>query len=388
MNYRKFLLPGLMSLLFLGLSCSPREAPALAPGALAPVSEKPAAPGMKGWEAEWEKTLRAAQKEGKVVVYAATPGPALKAATSEFKKKFGFTLELLTGPPGEIRAKIVAERANGLYLQDVFITGMNSHYMVTVPRNWGIPMEPEFILPEVKDPNNWFGGKLPFEDEQKTILSFLSYPTMNLAVNTELVKEGEITSFRDLLDPKWKGKIIINDPQVTGTAFNGFSSFVEYKVLDLDYYRRLSKQGPVQRDATLQVDWVARGKYSAIVWPDTNEVRRYQEAGAPIAWVYPKEGAYISTDGSGTVLLDKLPHPNATRIFINWLLGKEGQRHIQKEMTYHSARVDIGTEGVDPLNTRREGVKYIPSANSNREWLLNEQSKFEAWAKEIFGEAK
>lgn len=366
-------------------ACAPRSIPS------ASVDEKPSqivVPITKtGWEAEWEKSLKEAQKEGKVVVYAATPGPALRETAPGFKKKFGITMEVLTGSPAEIRNKIVAERANGIYIQDVFITGMNSHFLTSLPLKWPDPMETEFIIPEVKDPKNWFEAKHPFGDEQKMVLNFLYYPTMNIAINTELVKSGEIASYRDLIKPQWTGKIVINDPQLTGTAFNGFSTFLENKVLDLDYFRQLAKQGPVIRDATTQVDWVAKGKYSAIIWPDTNEVRRYQEAGAPIAWIFPKEGAYLSADGAGTIMLKQRPHPNAARIFINWLLSKEGQIQIQKSMGYHSARVDTaGPEGgIDQLNTRQEGVKYYPSANLNMEWLKNEQSKFEGWAKEIFG---
>jgi len=251
-------------------------------------------------------------------------------------------------------------------------------------------MDTEFILPEVKDPKNWFDGKHPFQDEQKSVLGFLYYPTMGIAINTDLVKEGELTSYFDLLKPQWTGKVIINDPQVTGTAFNGFATFIWNKALDLDYFRQVVKQGPVIRDATTQVDWLAKGKYPVVLWADTNEIRRYQEAGAPVEWVYPKEGVYLSMDGAGVIMLKQRPHPNAARVFLNWLLSRDGQIQIQKFMGYHSARTDtVGTDsGLEPLNTRQEGVKYYPSANLNVEWLKNEQTKYEAWAKEAFGAVK
>lgn len=390
MDYKRFLLPCLMTLLLLGLSCSPREVVAPAPKVQPPSPEKPAASGMIGWEAEWQKTLGEAQKEGKVVVYASTPGPALREAAPGFKKAFGITLEVLTGPPADISNKIAAERAHGLYLQDLFITGMNTHSLVSLPLGWAVPMDTEFILPEVRDKAKWFDGKYPFGDGQKMILNFLYYPTMNIAVNTQLVKTGEISSYSDLIKPQWTGKVVIGDPQVPGTAFNGFCTFLANKVLDLDYFRQLVKQGPLIRDATTQIDWVAKGKYTAIIWPDTNEERRYEEAGAPIAWVYPKEGVYLSADGSGAIVLNQRPHPNAARIFLNWLLGKEGQVQIQKSMGYQSARVDtIGPgSGLAPLNTRQEGVKYYPSANLSLEWLKTEQDKYQAWAREIFGASR
>ncbi len=388
MRYVNFFSMGLTGLLFLLFSCSPKEAPPPAPEALAPA--QPTTPGIASWEAKWEKTLTAAQREGKGVVYASTPGPALKEAAPGFRKKFGITLEVLTGAPAEISNKIAAERKNGIDIQDVFITGMNTHSLVSLPQSWPDPMEPEFILPEVKDPKYWFEGKHPFQDEQKLVFGFLYYPTMGIAVNTELVKEGEITSYFDLLKPQWTGKIVINDPRVPGTAFNGFATFIWNKALDLDYFRQVAKQGPLIRDATTQIDWLGKGKYPVVLWADTNELRRYQEAGAPIEWVFPKEGVYLSMDGAGAILLKQRPHPNAARIFTNWLLSKEGQIEVQKFMGYHSARVDTTGpgSGLAALNTRKEGVKYYPRANGNMEWLQKEQDKYQSWAAESFAANK
>lgn len=340
------------------------------------------------WEIKWEKIVQEAKKEGKVVIYGSSAAASLQGAIPEFKKKFGIALEVTVGTPIQLVVKIAAERAAGLYIPDVFIAGQNTHFTETLPRNWAAPMEAELILPEVTDTNNWFDGKLPFQDKEKRVFSFYYYPTMNIAINTDLVKGGEIKSYFDLLQPKWKGKIILNDPTVAGTAFNGFTTFVHYKVLDLDYFRQLVKQGQVVRDRTLQVDWVARGKYPVILWPDTTEFRRYKDAGTPLEQLSLQEGNYLTNGGSVTTLLNQRPHPNAARIFINWLFGREGQLFMQKDTGYHSTRVDIGIEGVDSLNARQEGVKYYPGANLSIEWIINEEAKYRAWAREIFVEGK
>lgn len=340
------------------------------------------------WEIKWAKMLQGAKREGKVVIYGSSAAAALQGAIPEFKKKFGIDMEVTVGTPAQLVVKIAAERAAGLNIQDVFIVGQNTHFTETIPRNWAAPMEAELILPEVRDTNNWFDGKLPFQDKEKRVFSFLYYPTMNIAVNSDLVKEGDIKSYFDLLQPRWKGKIILNDPAVAGTAFNGFTTFIHYKVLDLDYFRQLAKQGQVIRDRTLQVDWVARGKYSVIIWPDTTEFSRYRDAGAPLKQVSLQEGNYLTNGGSVTTLLNQNPHPDATRVFINWLFGREGQLFMQKATGYNSSRVDIGAEGLDPLNARQAGVKYYPGANLSIEWINNEEAKYRTWAREIFGEGK
>lgn len=382
---RFFLAVPIPFLLILGLllSCNRLPAPTSIP------SPTPArSPAEVGWQAEWEKVVQEAQKEGKVVVFGSSAGAALQGAIPEFRKRFGIDLEVTVGTPAQMVAKIAAERSAGLFIEDVFIVGLNTHFSETLRRSWAEPMASELILPEVIDAKKWFDGKLPFLDEQKRIFSFLYYPTMNVAINSDLVKDGEVKSYFDLLQPKWKGKIVMNDPVVAGTAFNGFTTFLYYKVLDLDYYRQLVKQGQVVRDRTLQIDWVARGKYPVIMWPDTTEFGRYRDAGAPLKQLSLTEGEYVTNGGSATTLLNRRPHPNAATFFINWLFGKEGQKYIQKTMYYHSARMDIGTEGVDPQNMRLEGVKYYPGANLSIEWLANEQEKYVAWAKEIFGEGK
>lgn len=375
---------GLGLLVLVGLSaCSPK-APPQEPQK-GQETKTAQIPVKTGWEAEWEKVLQAARKEGKVTVYAITPGPALKAAVPLVKRKFGIDLEVLTGSASEVRNKLAAERKNGLYITDVFMTGMNSLFTVSLPEGWADLLEPELVLPEVKDPGSWFGGTLPWRDGGRRTLTFLYYPTPQISVNTDLVGPRDITSYYHLLDPKWNGKILIGDARVTGTAFNGFSTLATNKVVDLDYFRKVVRQGLVLRDEQLVADWVAKGKYPITLFGATNaQTARYKEAGAPIADIDVKEGTYLSVDGSGTIVLNRRPHPNAARVLINWWLSKEGQIHAQKEMRYHSARTDIGTEGVDPLNIRKPGASYFPSANLSLEWLTKEQDRYQKLAEEIF----
>lgn len=86
-----------------------------------------------------------------------------------------------------------------------------------------------------------------------------------------------------------------------------------------------------------------------------------------------------------TTLLNRRPHPNAARVFLNWLFSKDGQVHLQKVMRYQSPRVDIGTEGVDPEKIRETGIKYFPDVKGDLGWLQKEDSRYLNMARQIFG---
>lgn len=342
---------------------------------------KPQVPVKEAWEVEWEKTLKSARNEGRVVVWAATVAPALRDSIAIMKDKYGIDLELTPARGADIRARVLRERASGLFIPDILIAG--AHFVV---KSHGVldPLEPALILPEIVNPKLWYEGRLPWADKERMIFYFLAYPTSDFGINTQMVKPAEVKSFHDLLDTKWKGKLVMNDPTITGSALNSFSTYLYHKVLDADFFRQLVRQEPViLRDQRLQVDWLARGRYPVAVWPQSSNMAEYQKAGAPVAEVMI-EGAYFSVDGASLGLVNRAPHPNAARIFINWLLSREGQIIIQKTLDMQSAREDIGIEGLNPAGVRKPGQKYLVGANNVEEWVLKEQDQYVDLAKKIF----
>ena len=73
--------------------------------------------------------------------------------------------------------------------------------------------EPALVLPEVKDPKNWWGGHIWVDNAKRYIYSSQAYQTENMWYNSDQVKPEEIRSFNDLLNPKWSGKIGYLDPR-------------------------------------------------------------------------------------------------------------------------------------------------------------------------------
>lgn len=384
MRDRLFIIVGmvLVPILLAIFSCTGTTTP-VAPS-VKMVSETPKISGAPSWEARWEQTLAAARKEGKVVVYGLSSAPAIKEQASLFYKKFGVELEVLSLDRGPLlTAKIFNERRAGLYLPDVYSGGTNTFYGVMKPAGLAEPLEQSLILPEVVDPKNWFAGELPWGDKEHLLFESYAYPNTNIAINTDLVNPREIKSYYDIINPKFKGKIVMNDPTIAGTGIKSFS-ILGFAILKIDFFKQMAALEPVIiRDQRLQVDWLAKGKYSILIFPRTAPMTEYKDAGAPVAFVSPVEGTYLSAGGGNVSVMTKSPHPNAAKVFINWFLSKEGQTLITAIDGLQSAREDIPAGTNDPLKVRQPGVKYF-TGGDKEEWLVRDP-EFTQAAMDIFG---
>ncbi|MDP2647358.1 MAG: extracellular solute-binding protein [Desulfobacterales bacterium] len=340
------------------------------------------------WEAEWQKTLEAGKKEAKVSVYVATMAPGVKRHAPIFKKQFGIDIDVTAGPGPTLLKKLRTEKAAGVHIVDVLIVGgepaVNFKHMGGTE-----PMDNKLILPEVTNPKLWYTlDRLPWYDEAKHLFHIFAYPNRDIAINTDLVKPGEIQSWQDLLKPQYKGKIVWSDPSVAGSGFSGFSTNIINKVTDENFYRQLvaTQDIVLSRNLRQMAEWLARGKYAVAVSIPGAPIADMLNAGAHIDYVSVKEGAYLSYAAGVIGMSARAPHPNAAKVFVNWLLSKEGQVFAQRTMKYHSARNDIPTEGdVHPKSMRVPGEKYFVAANTMEKWVLEDQRKYNALAKDIFG---
>ncbi|MDP2646444.1 MAG: extracellular solute-binding protein [Desulfobacterales bacterium] len=340
------------------------------------------------WEAEWQKTLAAGKKEGEVAVYVSSLGTTVRKQAPVFQEKFGIKVDAIVGRGNELRQKLNREKTAGLNLADVVISGGNS---LIGFKKMGItePMDNKLILPEVIDPKLWITlDRLPWFDDAKHSFYFYAYPSRDITINTDLVKPGEIQSWQDLLRPQYKGKIVWNDPSIAGSGFESFAGNLINKVTDENYYRQLvaTQNVALSRNERQLAEWLAKGKYAVAVSLGGPPVAQMLKVGAHIAPVIVKEGAYLNYSGGIVGIAAKSPHPNAAKVYVNWLLSKEGQDFIQRTTGYMSARTDIPTEGiVSPANMRIPGEKYFVSASSTDIWLTGGQKKYLALAKDIFG---
>lgn len=340
--------------LLLMLACAPVATPAPTPE---PAPVKPA------WQAEWEKALAEARKEGRVVVYG-PPGADLRQALTEgFEKAYpGIRVEYTATPGGTASVKIGSERMGGLYLVDLFVGGAGP--TITGMKGFIQPIEQFLILPEVKDRKYWQGSKLEFCDTgEKLILAFTSYVSSALVYNNQMVdsqKAAEL-SYWDLTRPEWKGKVVMSDPRVPGPGQATGNFFYGTPQLGPDFFRALAKNEVVLgRDGRLTLEWVGRGKYLVHLAPSHEQTVELRRAGMTTLGVLPllKEGTYLSVDYGSVAYVDKVPHPNAAKVYLNWLLSKEAQTAWSQASGYPSRRQDVTTEHVDPFRLPRPGITY------------------------------
>lgn len=337
-------------------------------------------------ESQWPKIVSEAKKEGKVTAYTII-GPATRQALSAaFKKKYGVDLEFLSGARGaELTQKLLTERRAGLYLADVVIAGSTDLIPDLKPKGLLEPMDPFLVLPEVTDPNAWTAGHIPFLDKQHMAVGMLTQYLRHLIRNTEMVREGEITSYKDLLKPQWKGKMVLRDPTTSGNG-NTWITLLAMKVWGLEatkqFMQQLAQTEPViLRDPRLHVEWVAKGKYPLGIATRMENTAEFVRIGAPIAWVNVVEGGLISAGSSSLGVVNQPAHPNATKLFINWMLSREGQAVLVKGYGYPSARRDVPPEGVDPGSLPAPGEKFYLDDEEN----ILAKRKMLAVGKEIFG---
>ena len=148
---------------------------------------------------EWHKIVEAGKKEGKVVVSVPASAELRKDVERIVKQRFGIEAELIAGRASSIVGKIQQEVKAGVNNFDLHVGGSES--MVTGLLFEGLleSFEPAMILPEVKEPKNWWGGHIWVDNAKRYIYSSQAYLTENLWYNSDLVKPEEIRSFNDLL---------------------------------------------------------------------------------------------------------------------------------------------------------------------------------------------
>jgi iron(III) transport system substrate-binding protein len=337
-----------------------------------------AADAGRGVPGRWEDVLKGAEKEGEVTVYATNSVGDLQVIWDGFKKKFPKIKlnSVAISTTSEIVTKVMAERRASQYWVDVVLGAPGATYN-SLQRGKALdPMPPALLLPEVTDLSKWWKSKHRYVDPEGQYVfvyqSSLYGPP--LYSNTKLVNLETIRSVWDLLDPKWKGKIIALWPRAnyvsTALLFMYHHpqigpKFLErfYTEMDLTYFSDF-RQG---------TDWLAGGKYPLCF---LCRLRRAMEQGLPVAEVSPyhfKEVPGIGSNNGAIGLMNSQPHPKAARVFINWYLSREGQiafrqaNNTQEDDTTTSMREDLPLSVVPEAARRRKDVDYIEI--SRHDWM-------------------
>lgn len=300
--------------------------------------------GKGDWAADWEKVLQAARKEGKVIVSVPASAELRRKTEEVFGKRFpDIDLELVAGRGSSNIKKIIAEKKAGVHYFDVHVGGTNSIITGLLAEGLLDPVAPLMLLPEVRDPKQWWGGHIWADKARRYIYMFQAYITETVWRNTDLVRPEEIASYDDLLRPKWKGKIAILDPRIPGSGDSTWGFL--WSVKGEEYLRKLVAQDMiVGRNQRQLAESVAKGKAALSIGLSYYVYQPFIKAGLPVRPVDPpKEGFYASSGSGNLAVLKNIPHPNAASLFLNWLLSQEGQEVFSRAMGQTTRRFDVDT---------------------------------------------
>ncbi len=324
---------------------------------------------------EWERTVRAAEEEGQLTVYISGYGAIIDSGA--FQRAFPkIKVVSVTGSGTDLSSRLAAERRAGKYLVDVYNGGGNSIHQTLYLGKMLDPIKPALILLEVLDVSKWWEGKHKYVDrEGEYVLVYEGNVSggASPSYNSKLLNPNDFQSYWDFLNPKLKGKIVSVDVRKIRGAGSPWQYLYYHSQLGPEFIRRLYGEMEVTMTADLRqaVDWLATGKFALILPSQGSVTAKAKNQGLPVDEFEPyhlKEGVNISSAFGQLTLVNRAPHPNAAKVFINWLLSREGQIVFQKAMSQEgdakeSRRTDIPKEHIPQQERRKDKMIYFDTGD-------------------------
>src|SRR3979490_2065797 len=287
--------------------------------ALALTTAFPAAVGAQAPPAEaiTPQLIEAAKKEGKLVWYTSIDLSVSEKIAASFKEKFG-GIEVRVERTGAERVfqRIGQEYASNVHAVDVANSSDAAHLLAWKKQGILLPYVPDdvakYYKPEHRDADGTYAGF-------RATLSPIAY-------NTRLVKaEDAPASFKDLLDAKWKSKIVKAHPGYSGTILT--ATFEMVRDIGWDYYEGVPKQNVMQlQSATDPRKKLSLGERSVMADGTEYNIFLLKESGQPVEAVYPTEGTPFIVGPNG--ICKDGPNPNAAKLFQNYCFTPEAQQII------------------------------------------------------------
>ncbi len=283
-------------------------------------------------------SIEKAKEEGQVLLYGTMQISQMRVVIDAFEKKYPFLkVKHYRTNSDKLVQKVFTEVRAGRHLADVYQirgtrlmrlqrAGLLSHFESP---------ERKYIRDIYKDTKGYWAGVY-------ANLEFIGY-------NTELVRPEDVPkSHKDLLNPKWKGKIALD------------TSDVEWYITQIhvlgeekakDFMKKFAQQDiQLRRGHTLLAQLLAAGEFAMIMTLRDNTAYNMMKNGAPIDWVAMEP--VIPNPPNGISLPRQPPHPNAGKLFVNFMLSKEGQR-VMRSLGRNITRTDV-----DPVSERVKSLKY------------------------------
>lgn len=296
-----------------------------------------------------EALVQAAQEEGTLLLNTLV-GDAFVDLANTFGDKYGIEVEVTQGRVSDMSTQVLSERSAGNYTVDAWYQTWSVMHSQLMPAGALDPVAPELILDEVVDESNWKGGSIRYMDEEQQYLPAIGrLPGLIYTVNTDNVpEEDRPTSLQELVD--FDGEIATALPGQSGDE-------VHLWLMDNgreDLLIELAEKRPTQiADLNQAFLDLARGTYDLLIGGTEPRLAPVMEEGLPVEPVSflpdEEEMAGLETFNAVTpALASDAPHPNAARLFVNWIMSQEGATLASQAGSTESARVDVPTDHLLP----------------------------------------
>ena len=300
--------------------------------------------------------IEAARKEGQVVHYTSTDLPVAEKLAKAFEAKYpGIAVRVERTGAERVFQRIGQEYSSNIHAVDVVNSSDAAHFILWKRDGVLLPFVPEdvakFYPAEHKDADGMFAS-------WRVWLSIIAY-------NTNLVKaENAPKSFADLLDPKWKGKIVKGHPGYSGTIMT--ATYQLQRDLGWGWFEQLAKQNVMQVQSSADPPKKLELGERAVM-ADGNEynILQFKEAGRPVEAVYATEGSPMIVGPNG--IFKGSPNPNAAKLFQSYCFSREAQqliidigglRSVHPQTEDKAGRIplkDIKTMKDDPVAVEQQG---------------------------------
>lgn len=346
-----YLVPTLLALV--ATACAPSAAPSPTAAPAKPAAPAAAPPPAAAAPAKAEakpaekapavnELYEAAKKEGTVVIYG-LGGIQFEPAEKAFEARYpGIDAQGQDQRGRETREKIFAEQAAKRVIADIVSAGGDSTLELVQAGFLDAYKSPELpnLIPDAVDPRGYM--------TPRTINVY------GMTINTNVIKPAdEPKKWADLLDPKYRGTIAMQDPRGSGSGGTILSGLI--KIYGEDFVRKLGTQNVfVGSDNAQILTDLGRGEYGIVITVTSRNAIDAIRKGAPLKVLKPEEG--VGYTPISVSLVKGAPHPNAAKLFIDWILSEEGQKAVAEAGDTPSR---VGVSAKFPEGDLK-GVKLLP----------------------------
>jgi iron(III) transport system substrate-binding protein len=332
-----------------------------------------------GWKDDWDRTVQAATQEGSLII-SGPPGRQWREVLGEFEKAYpAIKLEITPMASRDYWPRFAKEREAGQYLWDLRVGGADAPSYGMKNTGQMTPVRDVLILPEIVNDASWAGGLdgLFVDNEKKFFAAFIAYAGSAIYYNAAAIKTP--ITIKELVEPKWTGKISMADPR-GGAALVTMS--VVYKVYGEDFIRKLivDQKAVITDDPRQQLTWLASGRHPIAFGLPSAAVNDYTDRGAKLE--YGEVGGIpIWSQGTGGIQFPtKAPHPNAAKLYINWLLTKDVQLRLTQALRLNSRRTDVPPQQPEQALDPEKIGQYV---GSQTEDILPQQQELAKLLRQI-----